>query len=1418
MAQDDTNTSQNEIKRNTDEMRLFQEEILERMERLETGNTSQFQKIYAALNVLIEQTPSKQNHGAGLSNRAPFQFFDYYDTPDIDCLTISSVHLDKDVVPWYQMVQRTHPFTSWVEFTRALELDFGPSIYDCPRATLFKLTQTGTVAEYYLKFTSLANRVYGISNDALIDCFVSGLDPEIRRDVLIHTPISIVKVVSLAKVYEEKYASNQKLQKNNTTNYSTNKPLYNKSENTTRNAAPILNTSPTRPMSQFQKNPNIKRISPAEIQIRRDKGLCYWCDEKFSFTHKCPNRQLMLLQYDDKDEDPVLETLTQTTPITTNSPDTNQPEHHLSLNAMKGTRNMGVLRFAGSIEHIEVQVLIDGGSSNNFLQPRIAKFLKLPIEPRPQFKVLVGNGEIMTAERVINKLPLEIQGHKLDVPVFLLPVAGADVILGASWFATLGPHVADYASLTLNFFLKDKFVTLTGEVVPIPTPAQFHHFKRLTNTDSIAECYTIQWLKSNDTEDIFKDLPTNIEPKIAMLLHTYKDLFKPPTALPPNRAHNHAIPLIDGASPVKVKPYRYPHCQKTQIENMIQEMLQQGIIQTSTSPFSSPNILVKKKDGTWRFCTDYRALNAITVKDCFPIPTVDELLDKLFGAKYFSKLDLRSGYHQILLQPEDRHKTTFRTHQGHYEWLVMPFGLTNAPATFQSLMNHIFQHALRKYVLVFFDDILIYSSTWQDHLKHLDVVLGVLQENTLFIKLSKCSFGVMEIEYLGHMVTGQGLTGYYKRFIKSYAKIASPLTDLLKKEAYEWNDQADFAFQQLKSAVTTAPVLALPNFHQPFILETNASGVGIGAVLHQEGHLIAHFSKKLVPRNQKKSAYFREMLAIAEAIAKFRHYLLGHKFIIQTDQKSLRSLMEQTLQTPEQQEWLHKFLGYDFTIEYKPGKENVAADALSRLMTLSWSEPKCQFVEQVKTALHKDSQMKEILLKCASGKAPIQYTMREGLLYWKQKLVIPKYDDLLLKFYWPNMKEDILEYVQNCVVCQQAKTTNNSPAGLLQPLPIPSQIWEDIGMDFITGLPLSHGYTTIMVVVDRLTKYAHFIPMKNDYTSKSVAEAFMNNIVKLHGMPKPIVSDRDKVFTSAFWQQLFRLQGTSLAMTSAYHPQFDGQTEVLNKGLKLFLRCFSFHNPKSWYKALAWSEYWYNTAFQTSIAIEDKLRNSSTIYEKQADKHRREVKLQVGDLVLVKLQPYRQQSVALRKNQKLGMRYFGPFEIIAQVGNVAYKLKLPENAKIHPVFHVSQLKPFKGETKDQYLPLPLTMSETGPIIQPIAVLQARTIMRGTQKVHQILVQWDQLPVSEATWEDLDALQNKFPTLNLEDKVSFNGEGIVMRSNARNLLENDESTKSQWVPQNMDENNSVSGSKEMIGPRRGLRSSKSHSRWKEFVKK
>ena len=241
-------------------------------------------------------------------------------------------------------------------------------------------------------------------------------------------------------------------------------------------------------------------------------------------------------------------------------------------------------------------------------------------------------------------------------------------------------------------------------------------------------------------------------------MQEFAGIFEEPKTLPPHRRHDHRINLKEGVSLVNVRPYRYAALQKDVIEQTIRDMLEAGVIRPSQSPYSSPIVLVKKKDGTWRLCVDYRQLNKHTVLDKFPIPVVEELLDELHGAAYFSKIDLRSGYWQVRRHPEDVPKIAFRTHEGHYEFLVMPFGLTNAPSTFQALMNHIFKPYLRKFILVFFDDILIYSPSYDQHLTHLRTAFGVLKQHTLFAKMSKCSFGRTQVEYLGHIITLHGVS------------------------------------------------------------------------------------------------------------------------------------------------------------------------------------------------------------------------------------------------------------------------------------------------------------------------------------------------------------------------------------------------------------------------------------------------------------------------------------------------------------------------------------------------------------------------------------------------------------------------------------------------------------------------------------
>jgi hypothetical protein len=376
-------------------------------------------------------------------------------------------------------------------------------------------------------------------------------------------------------------------------------------------------------------------------------------------------------------------------------------------------------------------------------------------------------------------------------------------------------------------------------------------------------------------------------------------------------------------------------------------MLAAGIITESMSPFASPVLLVKKKDGTWRFCIDYRRLNEMRTKNKFPLPVVDELLDELAGTRFFSKLDLRAGYHQIRMRPEDEQKTAFKTHHGHFQFRVMPFGLTNAPATFQCIMNSVFAPFLRKFVIVFLDDILIYSSSWEEHLQHLQLVLQQLRTSQFFAKLSKCSFGQTSIQYLGHIISDKGvatdpdktlvmeqwplpsnatelrgflgLTGYYRKFVQNYEIITKPLTQLLTKKGFAWSEEATAAFQQLKSAMMHTPVLALPDFNAPFTVETDACDTGVGAVLMQKGHPIAYMSKALGILNRKLSIYEKEFLAVIMAIDKWRQYLQRGPFTILTDHKSLCSLTDQPLTSELQKKAMSKLVGLQFEFKYKKG-------------------------------------------------------------------------------------------------------------------------------------------------------------------------------------------------------------------------------------------------------------------------------------------------------------------------------------------------------------------------------------------------------------------------------------------------------------------------------------------------------------------
>ncbi|KAH9679153.1 hypothetical protein KPL71_026005 [Citrus sinensis] len=706
--------------------------------------------------------------------------------------------------------------------------------------------------------------------------------------------------------------------------------------------------------------------------------------------------------------------------------------------------------------------------------------------------------EMVTAD-ISSLNALAGQGYVFTLDLFVLPIEGPDVVLGIQWLQRLGRVSHQYAAMTMDFYWDGTPVSLRGNVTNSPSLITFNQFQALMHSTTVQNLFELQQLHSDqDGGPGDLELSISLPSPISHLLHKFHNLFHPPTGLPPHRFINHRIHLLSNTNPVNVRPYRYPHFQKTEMEKLIREMLEQGVIKPSHSPFSSPVLLVKKKDGTYRFCVDYRALNAVTIKDKFPIPTIDELLDELGGATIFSKLDLRAGYHQIRVHNRDTYKTTFRTHEGHYEFLVMPFGLTNAPSTFQATMNQIFATFLRKFVIVFFDDILVYSSSLADHVSHLEQVLSCLHSNCFFIKLSKCFFCQETVEYLGHLVSAEAVRA-------DPQKIAAmvnwpPPTSLKQLRGFlglTGYYRPTTAFEALKQAMVEAPVLRLPNFELDFIIETDASNVGIGAVLMQDNHPISYYSKKLGPKLQVASTYIKELHAIVEAVHKWRQYLLGRFFIIRTDHKSIKELLQQVIQTPDQQVYIRKLLGYHFKIEYKPGQANQAADALSRV--------------------HEDEPVE----------APKRYSAYLPLVSG------PTFD-LLATLRLDNTTCPDLVLLHKrlaaaaCLTCQQIKHSTQTPAGLLQPLPIPSLVWDEVTMDFITGLPPSRGLTTILVVVDRLTKSAHFGALSSQFSVVTAADLFANMVVKLHGFPSSIVSDRDPIFMSKFWKKLFELSGTSL--------------------------------------------------------------------------------------------------------------------------------------------------------------------------------------------------------------------------------------------------------------------------------------------------
>jgi hypothetical protein len=593
-------------------------------------------------------------------------------------------------------------------------------------------------------------------------------------------------------------------------------------------------------------------------------------------------------------------------------------------------------------------VLFDTGAPHSFITRSFAEKHHIPAScMRIPMVVTTPGGKIHTCS-ICSRISVIIRGVEFCTGLIVIDSVAIDVILGMETLARWGVRI-DCAHRIVHLSTPDgKEVTVSAS-----EPSGFLCQVEARPTDGIR-------VVSEFPEVFPDDLP----------------------GMPPDRDIEFSIDLLPGSAPIAKRPYHMAPVEHEEVKKTVDELLAKGYIRRSFSPWAFPVLLVEKKDGAKRMCIDYRDLNAVTIKNKHPLPRIEDLFDQLQGACVFSKIDLRSGYHQLKIRPEDISKTAFTCKYGLYEYTVMSFGLTNAPAFFMHLMNKVFMDYLDTFVVIFIDNILVYSKSEAEHEEHLRLVLQRLREHKLYAKLSKCEFWIDGVPFLGHVISKGGiavdpgnvrdvlnwvvpqtvkevrsflgLAGYYRRFNENFSKIAKPLTSLLEKGVdFSWTDERQKAFEELKKRLTTAPVLTLPDQSKRFTVYCDALRDGLGRVLMQEGRVIAYASRQLRRHELNYPTHDLELAVVVHALKIWRHYLFGQRCDIYTDHKSLKYIFTQSELNMRQRRWLELVKDYDLEIHYHPGKANIVADALSRKsyvnMTVAFQMPQglCEEFEQL---------------------------------------------------------------------------------------------------------------------------------------------------------------------------------------------------------------------------------------------------------------------------------------------------------------------------------------------------------------------------------------------------------------------------------------------------------------------------------------